>query len=138
MLGWIVPAANQAFRLSVAGRPVMKGINELTLRELGQLLEPGTHEPMAVAPPSDWYRLALNYHTRWALSCAPIVLSLFAVAVTSRGRHGRLMLGFAGCGAILGYCVLMLRRAGSDSTAQYLRTPPRGFRTQPSWLYQQH
>jgi Lipopolysaccharide export system permease LptF/LptG len=108
MLAWVLPAANHAFRVSVAGRPFQKGTNELTLSELGRLLEPGTHEPMAVAPPATLRTLALVYHTRWALACAPFVLSLFALAVTGRGQRGRLMLGLAGCAAIFGYYVIMV------------------------------
>jgi hypothetical protein len=118
MLAWLLPRANHAFRILVAkqidgAHPVMKGINELTLSELGQLLEPGTHEPMPLARASDRHRLAaVHYHTRWALSCAPLVVSLFALAVTARGRRGRLMLGFAGCGTILGYYILMVAATG--------------------------
>src|SRR6185503_13604332 len=47
MLAWVVPTANQAFRVSMIGHPLPKGANELTLGELRQLLEPGTHEPMS-------------------------------------------------------------------------------------------
>jgi lipopolysaccharide export LptBFGC system permease protein LptF len=84
----------------------------IRLSELGQLLEPGTHEQTPIARPSDRHYLAVQYHTRWALSCAPLVVSLFALAVTRRGRQGILMLGFAGCAAILGYYILMVAARG--------------------------
>src|SRR5262249_36370572 len=45
MLAWVVPTANQAFRVSMVGHSIPKGANELTLGELRQLLEPGTVEP---------------------------------------------------------------------------------------------
>ena len=118
MLAWVVPTANQAFRVSMIGRPVLKGANELTLGELRQLLEPGTGEQRPVAAPSDLRSLALNYHGRWALAGAPLVLALFAVALTSRRQWGRIMPLLAGCLAIFGYYVVMYsaRRLGLDRT----------------------
>ena len=112
MLAWVVPVSNQAFRVSIAGRPVSKGANELTLRELGQLLEPGAHEPMAVSAPAGIRSLALNYHTRWALASAPSVLAFFAIALTSGRKRGRIVLLLAGSLAILGYCLVMYTARG--------------------------
>lgn len=105
MLAWVVPTANQAFRVSVIGRPardVARGENELTLGELRQRLAPGMRDQAPVAAPSDVRRLALNYHGRWALAGAPLVLAGFAVALTSRRRWG-LVMPLAGCLAIWGY-----------------------------------
>ena len=34
MLAWVVPMANQAFRVAIAGQPLAKGSRELTLGEL--------------------------------------------------------------------------------------------------------
>ena len=118
MLGWVVPTANQAFRVTMIGHPVLKGANELTLGELRQLLEPGTGEPRSLAAPSDVRSLALNYHGRWALAGAPLVLALFALALTSRRQWGRIMPLLAGCLAIFGYYVVMYsaRRLGLDRT----------------------
>lgn len=112
MLAWVVPTANQAFRVSMIGHPLPKGANELTLGELRQLLEPGTHEPMSVTGPSDRRSLALNYHARWALSGAPFVLALFAVALTSRRRWGRMMPLLIGGVMILAYYVIMYSARG--------------------------
>jgi lipopolysaccharide export LptBFGC system permease protein LptF len=107
MLDWVVPTANQAFRVSMIGRPVAKGANELTLGELRQLLEPGSREPMSIAAPSDRRSLAFTYHMRWALAGAPLVFALFAVALTSRRRWGRVMPPLTGCLAILSYWGVM-------------------------------
>jgi lipopolysaccharide export LptBFGC system permease protein LptF len=96
MLGWVVPTANQAFRVSITGRPVVKGTNELTLRELDRLLAAATREPVAISAPTDVSSLALNYHTRWALAGAPLVLALFALALTRRSQLRRLALVLAG------------------------------------------
>jgi lipopolysaccharide export LptBFGC system permease protein LptF len=107
MLAWVVPATNQAFRVSLMGRPVMKGVNELTLGELSQLIETRGRDPKALPNSRDVRRLALNYHARWALAGAPFVLSLFSVSVTHRRRRDRWILGLAGCAAISGYYIIM-------------------------------
>ena len=112
VLAWIAPTANQAFRISTSEQPLPKGVNELTLGELRQLLEPGTHEPTSVAGPSDRRSLTLNYHARWALSGAPLVLALFAVALTSRRRWGRMMPLLIGGVMILAYYVILYSAAG--------------------------
>lgn len=117
-LAWVLPIANQTFRLSMAGHPVPKGVNELTLGELRRLLEPGTVEQRPFAAPNDLRSLALNYHGRWALAGAPLVLAWFAVALTGRRRRSRAVPLLAGCLAIWGYYVVMYsaRRLGLDDT----------------------
>jgi hypothetical protein len=107
MLAWVVPTANQAFQLAMVGRPVVKGLNELTLAELGERLRAGAHAGIALAPPTDNRRLERTYHSRWALSCAPLVLALFAISVTGRRQRGRLALGLIGGASIVGYFALL-------------------------------
>jgi hypothetical protein len=123
-LAWITPAANQAFRVLVFGRNVVKGAPELTLGELGQLLEPGTHEPMAVAPPSDLRSLAWQYHVRCALSCAPLALALFALSVIGRRQRGPFVLFLCACAAVFGYYALIwgARTLVLDGTLPVLAT----------------
>jgi hypothetical protein len=118
MLAWVAPTANQAFRVSMIGHPIPKGANELTLGELHQLLEPGAAEPQRLAAPSDLRTLELTYHGRWALAIAPLVLALFALALTHWRELGRLVSLPAGCVAIFGYYVVMysMRRLGLDHT----------------------
>lgn len=106
MLAWIVPTANQAFRVSMAGRPISKGANELTLGELRGLLEASAAQQPQISLRPDARSLSLNYHRRWALASAPFVLACFAVALTRR-RHRRILLLLAGCLAIVGYSVAM-------------------------------
>jgi lipopolysaccharide export LptBFGC system permease protein LptF len=122
MLGWVVPTANQAFRVSlfyltapsghVLRTPPAKGANELTLGELRQLIEPGTHERKPFALPTDVHSLAASYHGRWALAGAPLVLALFAVALSSRRPRRRIMPLLGGCLGIAGYCVVMQAAKG--------------------------
>ena len=112
MLAWVVPTSNQAFRVSMMGRPLPKGENELTIGELRQRLELGTRQLPAVATPSDSPSLALNYHARWALGSAPFVLAVFAVALTSRRQWGRMMPFLAGCLVVFAYYVIMYSARG--------------------------
>lgn len=119
MLAWVAPISNQAFRVSMMGRPLPKGENELTIGELRQRLDNGMRRRLpAVAAPSDPLRLALNYHTRWALGSAPLVLAVFAVALTSRRQWIRVMPFLAGAGVISAYYVIMFsaRSLGLDRT----------------------
>jgi hypothetical protein len=107
-LGWIIPAGNQNFRTAIAGRPVAKAPNELTVRELGRSLEQKRTEPTSAVRSPDLARLKLEYHTRWALACAPVVLALLAMASTSRRQRGSLVRALTGCAAVLGYFALMV------------------------------
>jgi hypothetical protein len=111
-VAWIMPAGNQAFRVSRGGGNPAKGIPELTLGELGSLLEPGAHEPMLLLQPHEMRSVAVAYHTRWSLSFATLVLALFALTVVTRRPVGRVLLALAGCGAYLGYYLLLV--VGTD------------------------
>ncbi len=111
-VAWAFPAANQAFRMSaaapgLAGRPLARGVNELTLGELRSLLEPGTHEPMAVAQPATREGIAVAYYARWALTFATLVLALFVSAVRSRSSS-RLAIAAGVVAASLGYYTLIV------------------------------
>lgn len=96
MLAWVVPAANQAFRISVAGHSLRKGLREL---DLGELRGGGTGH--------DAHLVALEYHKRWALGAAPVTLAVFAVAMSRRQRWGRLAPLVVGGLTILGYYATM-------------------------------
>jgi len=113
-LGWIVPVANQAFRIAVTGRSDLpKGATELTLGELSQAIETG--ERAAVQPQPRFFgassrylrSLKLQYHDRWALSLSPIVFTLLILSIAADGHLRRGMLGIAAVAApFLGFYVL--------------------------------
>jgi hypothetical protein len=95
MFAWILPSANQEFRQVVFGRTsgtdrpvVMKGVNELTLGELSERIGAyrgtGTVRRDEQVLDSDPRELEYAYHQRWALSCATLVLSVFALALAQR------------------------------------------------------
>ncbi len=81
MLLWLVPMANQEFRQLVFGQDsslLWKSENELTLGELSQRIDSRRRAGL-------WEgNLLFSYHQRWALSCATLVLALFALSVTRR------------------------------------------------------
>jgi lipopolysaccharide export LptBFGC system permease protein LptF len=85
-VAWVVPASNQAYRVSVGGPLVAKGANELTLRELRPLTRPGAAIPAVILMPQGPRWLASLYYARWALAFAPLALSLFALSL-GRQRH---------------------------------------------------
>jgi lipopolysaccharide export LptBFGC system permease protein LptF len=107
-LVWILPAANQEFRQAVFGQArggmtVTKGLNELTPGELSERLRSSNRTGLV-----DWdpRMLAYTYHLRWALSCATLVLALFALAMTRRiaARWGA---AIAASGACFSYYALL-------------------------------
>jgi hypothetical protein len=96
--GWLTPAANQAFRLEVSGDPgLAKGDNELTLLEARSGLKSRYPDPV------DATRLAVRYYQRWALACAPVVLTLFALALPARPPRRRAAAALSGSAAFLAY-----------------------------------
>jgi len=113
-MGWVVPAANQAFRVALAGRSDLpKGAPELSLGELRQAIESGDRAPLR--PPARFFGdssrylqdLKLQYHIRWALSFSPMVFALLILSIAASGFLRRWVLGIAAVGAILGYYLLL-------------------------------
>lgn len=105
LLAWAVPASNQAFRGAISealGLPIPSmGVNELTLGEIGVLLsEPA---PRSAPQPFNIRTLAYAYHARWALACAPLVLSALALSLTGTFRNRRWIGAAAGVSVLLGY-----------------------------------
>jgi len=113
-MGWVVPAANQAFRVTLSGRTdVPKGPPELTLGELRQAIGAGERQPFQ--PPARFFGdasrylrdIKLQYHSRWALSFSPMVFALLILSIGAGGFPRRWVLGIAAVGAILGYYLLL-------------------------------
>lgn len=106
VVGWVLPASNQAFRESMAGMPVPRGLNELTISELAVRDAP----PAAGAPGSTPRRLAFEFHLRLALAAAPLTLGLFSIGVIARRRrvYGPVPVALAASMWALGYYTLMV------------------------------
>jgi lipopolysaccharide export LptBFGC system permease protein LptF len=108
-LAWVTPAANQAFRelmYDLAGKhgPLLKGANELSLGELSQRIAALTQ----VGHWGEARTLALDYHFRWALSCATLVLAAFAISIVPRrGSVHTWMLSVLLIVTYVGYYALM-------------------------------
>jgi cytochrome bd-type quinol oxidase subunit 2 len=82
-VGWITPEANQKFRETLFGGPVMRGTNELTLGELRGRLD-GRIDGSA---PEEALPMTFWYQCRLAISTAPATLCLFAIAAAQAGRR---------------------------------------------------
>ena len=119
-LAWIMPLANREFRQLVFQNDVRrferdgvilaKGINELTLGALSQRIDSyrrtGTVTDLLDANSIGGALLSYSYHMRWALSCATLVLALFALSVTRRIVAGWTT-ALAAFGACFSYYVVM-------------------------------
>lgn len=114
MLGWITPLANQEFRQLAFGQErtmVPKEFNTLTLGELSQQID--AYRRVGLIKSSSDSELWYTYHMRWALSCATLVLALFAVSVTRRvvARWAVALAAFGAC--FIYYCLLWIGRAAA-------------------------
>lgn len=106
-MGWVTPAANQAFRVLVSGRADLEpGAPELSLGELGRQVDLAARG-RATTFPSDPRYLAFNYHSRLALSWSPLIFALFALAIISNRSRKRLVLGVAACAAFFAYYMVL-------------------------------
>jgi len=106
VIGWVVPASNQAFRLTAVDqayrltavqRTPRRGAAELNFAELHSLIGASDDAIYALAPLSDRWDVAVNYYGRFAVSCSPIAFALFGVwaATLSRVSRGLLVVAVA-------------------------------------------
>jgi hypothetical protein len=104
-LAWIMPSANQAFRVSLTREfnqfaPPPPGPSEMSI---GQVREQMKSTRTVNAETRD---LQLGYYWRWALSCASLPLTLLMLGLRQRGASRRFML-LAGVSILFGYYVLL-------------------------------
>ena len=116
-IAWIVPASNQAFRVTAAGRNVGKGFAELTLGEIGQRIVRAEAQGDVNGEPNS-RQLSIAYHSRWAFSFATFVLTLFSLSIVRRRSAGRTIVVVAACALYFAYYlgpsdVTELSRVGS-------------------------
>jgi lipopolysaccharide export LptBFGC system permease protein LptF len=78
-IGWLMPAANQAFRVEMAGHDIVRGVNETPLVALRQ----HALDVRAQGQPDRAFSLLLTYHVRWALGCTAFGFALFGCALLS-------------------------------------------------------
>lgn len=110
---WAVPAAGQAFRVSVAEQlrrtngaevTLQKGLVEMTLGELRQRIDALTEAGRV----RQTRTVRFAYHLRWGLPCAPFVLALFALAVLPRRPVRYWILAASAFGACLAYYFVLM------------------------------
>ena len=97
------PAANQKFRVSLAGAAVPRSASELSLGELQALLEPGAEVHARLAIPAG-PRLARIYYSRWGLCPSRrSALSMLALSLSARLRANATIAMVSVCGLYFGY-----------------------------------
>ena len=101
MIIWVMPAANHAFRSTIAGRQVHRGFNEISIRVLRE---------KALAIRNDgqpgWAGMLLfSYHARWALVGAALAFGVFGLGVNALrlGVAPTAAIGTSGCIVYLAY-----------------------------------
>jgi hypothetical protein len=123
--GWITPAANTAYRNVVAGRPTLRGVNELTFIELGQRVYLGsagtpTEGQLATAIERQ-LPMAFWLNARLALTIAPVLLGILALAgATGQPRRSAAIVVFATL-AVFAACYILVP---DDETAVLMRWLP--------------
>ncbi len=109
-LDWLLPHANQAFRITIARRigivPSPRGESELTLAELDRLIERRGGSPVGSYEWNISNRARISYHMRWALPFATLALTLFAMSLVACTRR-RWAIGAGIVAAIFGYYMLI-------------------------------
>ena len=105
-VAWVVPASNQAFRVTVAGRHVLRGAPELTLSELRPLVAESAVTTTRLVGANDRWQIAVSYYGRLAVACAPIAFAIFATfAAALVGRKRVALVVGVGCGYV-GYFLI--------------------------------
>lgn len=109
-IGWLLPNANQAFRIAMARRiglaPPVKGDAELTFGELDRLIQRRGGFPVGSYEWDGVNRLRIGYHARWAIAFATFVLTLFAMSLVQCSRR-RWTMGIGVVAGLFGYYVLL-------------------------------
>jgi hypothetical protein len=91
---WIVPVANQAFRVAMAGYPVAKGPAEMSPQSLRYQALTMKNEGRTEKAGA----LLFSYHARWAIVASPVVFALLALGLIA-GHWSQISTMASGCGA---------------------------------------
>jgi len=76
---WVIPATNQAFRVTIAGRSIARGPAEMpphSLRDQALAMKSEGREEKAGS-------LLFSYHARWAITGAALVFALFGLGIAT-------------------------------------------------------
>lgn len=106
MAGWVVPAANQAYRVTAIDSDALRGVAELTFGELHSLMKTSQSSMFAVAQSSERWDVMAHYYGRWATSCAPLAFALFGICAMSLSRMSRRIVAIAVACAYLAYFLI--------------------------------
>ena len=118
-LTWVVPASSHASRAAaLRDLGIQRG---LPVEEVRGLIERNRQFDR------DIMQRPFNYHTRWALAAAPIVLSMWAFLVVARLPNSRWVLGIVAAATCVAYVQLMF--SGRVAVIRYGQPPIAG-----AWL----
>jgi lipopolysaccharide export system permease LptF/LptG-like protein len=116
IVGWVTPAANDAFRHALARRVIAKGVNELTLPELRNRASADRADGRA----RDAAMAGIAYQERLALAASPVVLGVFGLALglSLFRRWPRMLIALAALTAYL-FTASLMRTAALSSRADW-------------------
>lgn len=104
LIGWVVPEANQVYRVQTSGNSnLSRGLNELGLVALDRQIDALKSGP---ASAGSVRRAQIGYHQRLALIATPLPLSIIALAIAA-SRAGRRWPLLAGTAAFTVYVLLV-------------------------------
>ncbi len=79
-VGWLTPAANQAFRALLSGSSNLEpGIREFSMTELSEKIDQFSGPEFSRF--GYLHAMSFNYYTRWAMVFGPVIFMVFALAV---------------------------------------------------------
>lgn len=108
MIGWVIPEANQAYRIVVYqkmlgySQPPARGANELTWHDLRDRINEANTRGVS----SETRLFRLSYHTRIALGATPFIFAMLSLLLVRRPRP--LTSCFLGLLLFVGYYTLMV------------------------------
>jgi hypothetical protein len=106
-VGWVAPAANTAYRMTVFGDvDPTPGVGEQSLIALSRQINQFSRDP-AFAHFGFPLALSFDYHRRVALSFSPLIFTLFALTMAGRLRR-RWVLGIAASATFIVYGWLVI------------------------------
>ena len=105
VMGWLVPLSNQAFRVTLVDRYVMKGTGELSLFQLRSVVGGGESARFALASIDQW-EAAARYYAVFAVSVTPVAFAIVGLWAAARGPVARRLAAVAVASVYLGYFLI--------------------------------
>jgi hypothetical protein len=105
VMGWLVPLSNQAFRVTLVDRYVMKGAGELSFLQLRSVVGVGESARFALASIDRW-ETAARYHAVFAVSVTPIAFAIVGLWAAAWRPVARRLVAVAVASVYLAYFLI--------------------------------